>query len=422
MIKLNEKFTLRFDYEYHDVTYPLLIDTGEILYPNPHPNFGLMLNWEDAPRETIASFVWRIDHNKSAALWKLAQTGSSLFPAYSLWRQIDRAIVEVAMSGITAPGGIGHHMRRAREVATIGGWHNGKWHSELLRRVGEVQFLKKTSYFYPRRVPFFGLDADRQPSKWRPEGGQLNGADFPLDTSEQFMVNDADGATLSLESSGHSAKGQVGLGGEIKLTYRREDKAHTFSFRLPDLTIATYSEPGKIVPPSIDLSKLTYRDRIKLSTSHQERMRVNKLSKPHWEAGKSKQCYYVNRFFPFGAHWEVMDYGGTENTAYSEALLDCCMNALPLWPRWATETNKLMAKRLEAAKDPRVHPYYPIGDHQRELCLTPESLSIDQDAYYGHVILSGMNVNSFATGVQMVALNLAALGTRAKFGWTQFFG
>lgn len=130
----------RFDYvsEAEGAWYPLLVQvkTGQ---PEPYKGISQWIDWERAglveyedrhayPKSTFR--FWRVDHDRSLALWREASGFTDELPPYGLWRRADLAIISAALCLPPAsPIGTSPEM-----VALNGGWLNGAWHSDFFRR------------------------------------------------------------------------------------------------------------------------------------------------------------------------------------------------------------------------------------------------------------------------------------------------
>lgn len=130
----------RFDYvdEAQGAWYPLLVQskTGQ---PEPYKGICQWIDWERAglveyedrhafPKSTFR--YWRVDHDRSLAIWRGEMGRPDELPPYGLWRRADIAILAAALYLPPVP-----LMGSAPEmVALNGGWLNGEWRSDYYRR------------------------------------------------------------------------------------------------------------------------------------------------------------------------------------------------------------------------------------------------------------------------------------------------
>jgi hypothetical protein len=118
---------LRFDYQDRETTYPLLVEWRNV------PGHGRPL-------------TWRVDHERSARLWRLVRNADAEYPPYGLWRRVDDCIINAFSCWPSAPT----TGRYPTGLALNAGWLNGKW---------TTSFYRATWSFGPARMPA-ALDAD----------------------------------------------------------------------------------------------------------------------------------------------------------------------------------------------------------------------------------------------------------------------
>lgn len=111
----SDRHWMRFEYEDGECRYPLLVEYRNI--QDERPRF-----WRPV--------VGRVDHVRSAALWRKETNSATANPPYGLWRRVDDRIcgafacrprLEVVGTKPSRP-------------AINGGWLNGRWTSELYCR------------------------------------------------------------------------------------------------------------------------------------------------------------------------------------------------------------------------------------------------------------------------------------------------
>ena len=130
----------RFDYvdEAEGAWYPLLVQskTGQ---PEPYKGISQWIDWERAglveyeerhafPKSTFR--FWRVDHDRSLAIWRQEMGLTAELPPYGLWRRADLAILSAGLHLAPVP-----LIGSAPEmIALNGGWLNGEWRSHYYRR------------------------------------------------------------------------------------------------------------------------------------------------------------------------------------------------------------------------------------------------------------------------------------------------
>jgi hypothetical protein len=132
----------RFDYEHDDDAYPLAVQPKRVAYPNPSPNRWNMPPWNDGGTPILRPWIWRVDHERSASLWRTEAGAPETHPPYWLWCRADIAMMEVALvwprkTPVGDP---------AEEVAINAGWLNGAWTTGLYRRFYWSEPLRMTGY------------------------------------------------------------------------------------------------------------------------------------------------------------------------------------------------------------------------------------------------------------------------------------
>lgn len=101
LVSSQHRFWMRFEYEDAECKYPLLVE------------------WQNERRGGTQR--WRVDHIRSAALWRREAASAAANPAYGLWRRADDAITQ-ALTRWPATAAIGP---TPSGVCLDGGWHNG---------------------------------------------------------------------------------------------------------------------------------------------------------------------------------------------------------------------------------------------------------------------------------------------------------
>ncbi len=155
---------IRFDYQSADAAYPILVECApELVYRKPFA-------------------VWRIDHVRSAALWRQEKNVDVVHPPYGLWRRVDDCITDALACW---PETECVDLELAECIRAIGGWRNSLWREDFYRTLARVEEFKPL--FEP--VATRGADAwlmpldTPAPSPWEfhdfPESGQFETAPAP---------------------------------------------------------------------------------------------------------------------------------------------------------------------------------------------------------------------------------------------------
>jgi hypothetical protein len=130
----------RFDYvhEVDGAWYPLLVEI-RIGAPEPYNGISQWIDWTKAgpleyedrhPFGKEHFQLWRVDHDRSMALWRQTTGQPDALPPYGLWRRADLAMIASALT-LPPPEG---HLPPPEMVMLNGGWLNGEWRSALYRR------------------------------------------------------------------------------------------------------------------------------------------------------------------------------------------------------------------------------------------------------------------------------------------------
>jgi hypothetical protein len=139
LVSIQHRFWMRFEYEDAECKYPLLIE------------------WQNERRGGTQR--WRVDHIRSAALWRREAASAASNPAYGLWRRADDAITQ-ALARWPATDAIGP---APSGICINGGWHNGAWTGQYYRSLSTRQIAKSKKYLGP---PLVSL-AEPAPSPWK---------------------------------------------------------------------------------------------------------------------------------------------------------------------------------------------------------------------------------------------------------------
>lgn len=165
----------RFDYRHEGATYPLAVQMKRVWWPNPDAGQRLPPRYDERSPAELALHVWRVDHCRSANLWRNevkqnVELGSE--PPYWLWRRADQAIIDAALLW---PRGHPSGLRAASDVAVNGGWLNGSWSDRffrLLRRCRERYLCSHIAI--PRMKPATSIRQQGLPlPDYRIPGGEI---------------------------------------------------------------------------------------------------------------------------------------------------------------------------------------------------------------------------------------------------------
>jgi hypothetical protein len=134
--------SIRLDYEYSDLRYPLVVES----LPRT-VEYGL-----PGTSGPVSSRNWRLDHVRSAETWRREQNQDAAHPPYGVWRRVD----DCATDGLACWPETS--ARLAGNLDVLGGWWNGHWTSGLHRRIGCVG-----RFSYPSYQPDFTVHAVSTP-------------------------------------------------------------------------------------------------------------------------------------------------------------------------------------------------------------------------------------------------------------------
>lgn len=140
----------RFEYRHRGGLYPLAVETKRVWWPNPRAGQRTGPRGEEREPDELCLFIWRVDHPRSADLWRQTQNSgqdSDQPPPYWLWRRVDTAIIDAALLW---PKKYPSGLKAADEVAIEGGWLNGRWRESffrLLRHYDDFDQERHNSYF-----------------------------------------------------------------------------------------------------------------------------------------------------------------------------------------------------------------------------------------------------------------------------------
>lgn len=158
----------RFEYREGEIQYPIAVQMKRVWWPNPRVGQRAGPRGDEREPDELALHVWRVDHLRSADLWRsqTARNSEGAQPPYWLWRRVDHAIADAALLW---PRKLGSDIVAAREVAINGGWLNGLWRENFFRR------LRRTDNFDAwEHLGAFGLpltdhyvdDIGARPPRW----------------------------------------------------------------------------------------------------------------------------------------------------------------------------------------------------------------------------------------------------------------
>jgi hypothetical protein len=138
LVSIRQRFWMRFDYEDAECRYPLLVE------------------WQNERRSGTQR--WRIDHIRSAALWRRESASAAANPTYGLWRRADdattRALTRWPVTDAIGPA--------PANISVNGGWHNGAWTDQYYRSLSTRQIANSHKYL---GAPLVSL-AEPAPSPW----------------------------------------------------------------------------------------------------------------------------------------------------------------------------------------------------------------------------------------------------------------
>ena len=143
-----------FEYRHGETVYPIAVEMRGVWWPNPDPDRYAGPPYNVGSQPELRLHVWRVDHLRSARLWRSVGTPKSNAdqpPPYWLWRRIDNAIVDAALLW---PKAYPSKLKAADEVAIEGGWLNGQWRVSFFRRLRHYEdFDQLRDIFYFRSRP-----------------------------------------------------------------------------------------------------------------------------------------------------------------------------------------------------------------------------------------------------------------------------
>ena len=135
---------MRFDYQDHDIRFPLLIE------------------WRNIPSKVAGRpLVWRVDYIRSATLWRTETNTQQAFPAYGLWRRVDDFLTDALACWPAHP----RTGAKPGRIALNGGWLNGIWTAAFYRSIsGTTPLLQTTEAFQSAVIEPL---TSKSPSPWR---------------------------------------------------------------------------------------------------------------------------------------------------------------------------------------------------------------------------------------------------------------
>lgn len=164
---------LRFEYEDDEVCYPVVARLIRGDYVDP-----------EFPRRRKTGQILRIDHNRSAIVWRRETGAATDSPPYGLWRRVDDCITDAFACWPALP----RYELALGQVGIRGGWLNGDWRENFVRTFPALTEKIKQGVAVSQGV----LEAERPlvmpldaepPSPWRfhgfPEGDAPNGEVSP---------------------------------------------------------------------------------------------------------------------------------------------------------------------------------------------------------------------------------------------------
>lgn len=177
-----------FEYVSREATYPLLVEMKRVEYLDRQYVTLPAHSPGGRPGPIQRPWIWRIDHQRSAALWRLAAPSGERHPPYWIWKRADLALGDVALQWAVTKG-----LRVADEVAANGGWGNGAW---------EEHYYRRFSTRYPARaqpLEDYRIVPVNQPAPaWRCcAGPQVSAGNHTIHSNFPVWVNEADGSALT---------------------------------------------------------------------------------------------------------------------------------------------------------------------------------------------------------------------------------
>jgi hypothetical protein len=150
----------RFDYLHQDTRYPLVVEFRRVAYAGYHGGQEAA-----AGMQLKNCVVYRVDHVRSAELWRRDTNADASHPSWGLWRRVDEAAIEA----ICCQPETRYLGPPVDEVALSGGWFNGEWRDALYRRQLNSAFLHHRNRTEVRSLPLSAyklLPLDEAPAKW----------------------------------------------------------------------------------------------------------------------------------------------------------------------------------------------------------------------------------------------------------------
>ena len=234
---------LRFDYEDEETRYPVLVEWRNV----PTPASGRPL-------------VWRVDHLRSAALWRIETASGSAIPPYGLWRRVDDCLTDaLACWPSNALTGL-----KPAFIALNGGWFNGAWTPEFYRSVsGSVRLVNSTEAFQTLVPRALKMDA---PAPWRRVEPALEPPSWARELPDEIRA-------------------EVGAAIE-RGPYLQSEDGHRVLLSLPP------REQEKF--PFERLCRLFYADREFASDAHHVSIDVHH-GQPTWTVHLGRSCLFFDR-------------------------------------------------------------------------------------------------------------------------------
>ncbi|WP_417433740.1 hypothetical protein [Kiloniella sp.] len=148
---------LRFEYQYDGLSYPLLVETGPVVYDN-YERYSLSPSYVTPINNKLA---WQVDHIRSAKIWaeRHNQHSDKYHPSYGLWRRVDDCIADAftfwPKTEKTGPV--------PERIIIAGGWVNGSWNDRWERTFATCQEAYQPTIL--TSAPPIALDTP-PPSPW----------------------------------------------------------------------------------------------------------------------------------------------------------------------------------------------------------------------------------------------------------------